>query len=184
LDIVEAILAVDSTQTDACSQVRQHYEAQGSVFIYVATFTALQAGNTALHRAAAYGQPHVVRRLIEAGSDLDCVNDEGACCACMRAWECWLPCGGCMILSSCHCLLYFICCICIHHRSAAGCIAGATALSRACRWGHADAAAELLAANADETIADEAGRTPLEWARAKGHDEVVALFQRPPRKSM
>ena len=40
--------------------------------------TPRQSGNTPLHRAAAYGQTGAMRRLIEAGADVNCVNSEGA----------------------------------------------------------------------------------------------------------
>ena len=56
---------------------------------------------------------------------------------------------------------------------------GATPLSRACRWGHADCAALLVSAGADTAKADSAGKTPADWATAKGHDACLVALQKP-----
>lgn len=50
---------------------------------------------------------------------------------------------------------------------------GATALCRACRWGHGECAAALLRAGADPAIPDASGKTPLGWARVKGFDDTA-----------
>lgn len=42
----------------------------------------LQSGNTGLHRAAAYGHPEVCSALLQAGADIDCVNEEGSTALC------------------------------------------------------------------------------------------------------
>jgi ankyrin repeat protein len=60
---------------------------------------------------------------------------------------------------------------------------GATPLSRAARWCHEDAARALLQCGANRHVADHANRTPLEWATAKGHDELVTILQKPKHRA-
>jgi uncharacterized protein len=55
---------------------------------------------------------------------------------------------------------------------------GWTPLMAAARQGHEAAAACLLALGADKTIADDTGKTALDWARAGNHDGIVALLER------
>jgi len=51
--------------------------------------------------------------------------------------------------------------------------AGWTALIWAAKEGHLNSVDRLLIAGADKTLKDRQGRSALDWAQVKGHDEVV-----------
>jgi PH domain/Ankyrin repeat len=61
---------------------------------------------------------------------------------------------------------------------------GATALSRAARWGHDDVVELLLRHRAKTDIADKSGKRPIDWARLKNHDFCAALLLGQPRASV
>lgn len=61
---------------------------------------------------------------------------------------------------------------------------GATAISRAARWGHDEVVELLLRHRARLDIADSSGRKPVDWARSKNHDFCAALLLGQPRASV
>ena len=56
---------------------------------------------------------------------------------------------------------------------------GRTALHRAAYGGHLASATRLLEGGADLTLRDKYGKTALDYARSRGHSEVVALLSQP-----
>lgn len=105
-----------------------------------------KSGNTALHRAAAYGQTHLIAKLAAAGAAAATGAAAAASADAAAA--------------------------AVNARNSDG----ATPLGRACRWGHADTAAALLSVGADPSLADNCGKTPQQWARAKGHAGVLDIL--------
>lgn len=61
---------------------------------------------------------------------------------------------------------------------------GATPLLRAARWGHADVVTRLLQHGASLTSVDSVGKSAGDWARSKGHADVVLALSSVPTRAL
>ncbi len=59
-------------------------------------------------------------------------------------------------------------------------LTGFTALMAAAKWGHLEAARQLLAAKANVALRDETKRTACDYAQKYGHSNLVALLTQTP----
>lgn len=123
-------------------------------------------GFTALQFAAFFGQPEAAKALIEAGSELDRLSENGLGVAPIHAAlagghvgiaRALISAGADVRLASAE---------------------GYTPLHYCGELGDAELAAELLAMGVDRQAKSKGGQTPADTARANGHDHVADLIER------